>query len=206
MPSRLYLLLPVHHYPSSKHHHWFPHIMPAHDSITLALHSQHDAAPLPEKHLSAHLKPAINNNGSNLTTVSIPFLPRAQFWLSLLIHPPPPPESDTKFLLFKIYATNPKRKAAEQHLLSFSLGAKEDWRGKIMHGFSAADETDFEGRKIVEKRGMFFGKGAGEGVFGGVEKGLEIKVFRARGRRKICAVFERVEEGACEGGVGGGVK
>lgn len=82
-------------------------------------------------------------------------------------------------------------------VLSWGVGAEEGWRGRTVCGFMDGG-TDFEGRRVVEKRGFFFGgeragrSGMGKG---GAEGGFEIQVFRAKARRRQQVRYERVEGG-----------
>ena len=53
--------------------------------------------------------------------------------------------------------------------------------------------TDFEGRRIVAKRGFFFPREDGEG------KGFEVRVFRCRARRRTKAALGVMTEGGALG-------
>lgn len=46
--------------------------------------------------------------------------------------------------------------------------------------------TDFEGKKVVEKRGLFFPKR----VKGNAANGFEIRVFRAKARKREMVKYE----------------
>ena len=48
--------------------------------------------------------------------------------------------------------------------------------------------TDFKGRKVVEKRGLFFPKSEKGGQN---EKGFEVRVFRAMGRKREGVKYEK---------------
>ena len=51
--------------------------------------------------------------------------------------------------------------------------------------------TDFEGRKVVEKKGLFFPNDDGEAGVGG---GFELSVFRAKARKRECVGWEALRE------------
>ena len=97
--------------------------------------------------------------------------------------------SNVKHVLFKLHLpTSPACEAA----VSWGTGAGEQWCGKMVFGLFDAG-TDFEGGRVVEKRGLFFKSfhdaddGDDEETRQGVEreKGFEVRVYRANGRRRV---------------------
>ncbi len=144
--------------------------MPTYKGINLILHSQYDAVTIPERS-----SPAPDNN---LIEIAVPNLPHSQFWLSYVCEPPR--DDSFSFYFFKLFV---------QHrcVLSWGSGPNERWTGKTVFGFSDAG-TDFEGRRVVAKTGFFFP------AFSDGE-GLEVRVFRARARKREVVRFGRLDEG-----------
>ena len=92
-----------------------------------------------------------------------------------------------------------KLRIGGKDIVSWGVGEEEGWSGKTVYAPFAAG-TDFEGKKVVEKRGFFFPT-APNGSEGG---GFEIRVYRAKARRREATRYE-----SCRGanGVdGAGVK
>jgi hypothetical protein len=146
--------------------------MPTHRSVSIAIISQYDADTIPEilSRSSRQLFPIADRT----ITANIPVYPSSQFWISYQCPLPPPakPNGDqTRYYYFKLYTGG-------KCILSWGVGEDEDWQGKVVCGFWDAG-TDFEGKKIVEKRGLFFpktGDASGKG-------GFEICVYRAKARK-----------------------
>ena len=187
--------------------------MPTFRSITLSLQSQHDAALLPEETIHPHpntppTNPATPSARTTTVTARVPTYPSSRFWICYSCPAPPPPafsssSSDNvpRFYFFKLYVGG-------RCLLSWGVGERDAWCGKT--GFGLYDGgTDFEGRRVVVRRGFFFpssslveGEGAGSGSGSG--GGFEVRVFRSFARRRERGVeVERFEDqGMEEGGVG----
>ena len=72
-------------------------------------------------------------------------------------------------------------------MLSWGVSEEEDWQGKVVCGFWDAG-TDFEGKRVVEKRGLFFPQDEEAGG------GFEIRVFRAKARRREEVKHEMFQE------------
>ena len=166
----------------------FDTIMPTHRSISIELESQYGLA-IPEVLSSASRKP-VPISGRTITT-SIPTLPSSQFWICYSCPLPPPPKpggDETRFYYFKLYVSG-------RNVLSWGVGEQENWRGKTIFGLYDAG-TDFEGKRVVEKRGLFFP----EAKKMDDEGGFEIRVFRAKARKReetsydVFNQFERGEE------------
>lgn len=159
--------------------------MPTHRSVTVALISQYDADTIPEilSRSSRQLLPIANRT----ITANIPAYPSSQFWISYQCPLPPPakPNGDqTRYYYFKLYSGG-------KCLLSWGVGDDEGWQGKVVCGFWDAG-TDFEGKKVIEKRGLFFPK---IGDVGGRD-GFAIRVYRAKARRREEVKYETYREGA----------
>lgn len=155
--------------------------MPTHRSVTITLQSQYDAHTIPEtlSPSSRNLLPIANRT----ITANIPIYPASQFWIAYQCPLPPPAKpggDETRFYYFKLYVLDSSLEgqgANGRCVLSWGVSEEQDWLGKVVCGFWDAG-TDFEGKKVVEKRGLFFPKDdEGRG-------GFEIRVFRAKARRR----------------------
>ena len=157
--------------------------MPTHRSVSIALISQYDADTIPEilSRSSRQLLPIANRT----ITANIPTYLSSQFWISYHCPLPPPakPNGDqTRYYYFKLYTGG-------KCILSWGVGEDEDWQGKVVCGFWDAG-TDFEGKKVVERRGLFFpktGDSSGRGAF-------EICVYRAKARKREEVKYETLRE------------
>ncbi|KAF2449996.1 hypothetical protein P171DRAFT_461041 [Karstenula rhodostoma CBS 690.94] len=184
--------------------------MPVYRSISIKLHSQFDIETFPEyvprprsHYLSrgvptpAHTPP-FDDAATSTCSVYIRAFPSSQFWLSYAVFPPVPAE---QHFLFKLYVDG-------AHVVSWSTGKEEGWKGKTM--FALFEVEDEEGRKRVEKRVLCFAKGDGTGDRGGVEgcfdekTCLEVRVHRALGRKRVQRQVEEhraTEHGSDERGI-----
>ena len=156
--------------------------MQTHRSITISLESQYGFT-IPEtlSTSSRNLLPI----SSRTITANIPSLPSSQFWISYAcpLPPPPKPEGDeTRFYYFKLYVSG-------KSVLSWGVGEQEQWCGKTIFGLYDGG-TDFEGRKMVEKRGLFFP----EEIKMKDCEGFEIRVFRAKARKREEVEYETFSE------------
>ena len=145
--------------------------MPTHRSVTVSLQSQYDAHTIPEtlSPSSRNLLPIANR----IITAKILTYPASQFWISYQCPLPPPAKpggDETRFYYFKLFVGG-------RCVLSWGVSEEESWQGKVVCGFWDAG-TDFEGKRVVEKRGLFFPKDE-EGM-----GGFEVRVFRAKARRR----------------------
>lgn len=194
--------------------------MPTYRGVCISLQTQYDAASIPEyPPLSVPLTPSprkvhpssnINsykltppsdlNSGSydsslkppQAAEVYIPIYQGAQFWIHYQC-PEPPPHFDTsdplmpietRFYYFKLYLRG-------KCVLSWGVGREDRWAGKVSFGIYNSG-TDFDGRRILEKRGFFFKK---EERTPDSDHGFEIKVFRSMGRRREETRYEKWEKG-----------
>ena len=162
--------------------------MPTYRSITVSLVSQFDILTVPEfaprvtestdsDHQSIRLVDAV----SSVVSVYIPTYPASQFWLSYSVSPPYPPGA---LFYFKLYLN-------DAHVVSWGVSEKDGYAGKTMFGMFDVGRDD-NGRRVVEKRVFCFGReedGEARGV-------LELRVFRAQGRKRIEKALEsRGQEG-----------
>ncbi|KAK4548595.1 hypothetical protein LTR36_009505 [Oleoguttula mirabilis] len=146
--------------------------MPTCRGISLALQSQYDALTIPET-----LLPSAGNSKSapSLAETGIPTYPSSQFWLSYSCQPPSAGSSGYRFYYFKLFVNG-------ESVVSWGVGEEDNWSGKTMFGLFDGG-ADFEGRKVIEKRGFFFSSGrtASGLTDGGV---IEVKVYRSKARRR----------------------
>ncbi|KAJ4360908.1 uncharacterized protein N0V89_001477 [Didymosphaeria variabile] len=187
--------------------------MPIYRSISVKLHSQFDIETFPEYvprsqdyYISRGLPvpadtPRFEDEATSTCSVYIPSYPASQFWLSYAVSPPVP---EDQHFLFKLYING-------AHIVSWSTGKEEKWKGKTM--FALFETEDEGGRNRVEKRVLCFAKpdpteGTENGVGGGgwfdEETCLEVRVHRALGRKRAERKIEEyagTEFGKCERGV-----
>jgi hypothetical protein len=165
--------------------------MPIYRSINVALHSQFDLEtlpeyyPLPQEHYTSRgvtqTVPKLIDDASSTCSVYIPVLPGSTFWIGYSISPPVP---DGQYFLFKLYING-------AHIVSWSCGGEEGWRGKTMFGFYERAE-DEDGKKKVEKRVLSFTAASNEDrAWDDVRDPfdekmcMEIKVHRAHRRKRV---------------------
>lgn len=183
--------------------------MPTHRGIFVTLQSQFDALMIPEyppsnqapqdTGLSPPLGPTIETE--------IPRYPGSRFWIvysclpPVLAHisatdlwtpgrPASPLHHDVegqqvKYFYFKLYLVG-----VSEAVVSWGVEAGQGWEGKVGFGFFDA-ERDFQGKQVVEKRGLFFGLQTRADVDDESQErdeGFQLKVFRAKGRirERVC--------------------
>lgn len=162
-------------------------------------------SPAPSKHPDKTFAGRRDSDAAGtVVEARVPVLPGSQFWVCYRCPVPPfleegegeedhDEEDRVKYCYFKLSVSG-------QCVLSWGVGEKEQWRGKMMFGLFDGGR-DFEGRRIVEKRGLFFPTpAAGPRKLGG--QGFEVKIFRAKARRMEVARYQGSSE--VVGGVGGG--
>lgn len=113
---------------------------------------------------------------SPIIHISIPTYPCSQFWINYSCEPPY--DAQVQYYYFKLFVGG-------KYILSWGVGQTEGWGGKTMYGLYSAG-TDFDGRKIVEKKGMFFPKKTKQDDGGA----FEIRVFRAKARKREVVKYE----------------
>lgn len=193
--------------------------MPTYRNLSVTLHSQYDAVAIEEHQISINHRASKNTPGEAraVVDVAITALPSSQFWINYICNPYPSAltvkpydfagatstatvtaetvkdveddeASNVKYFYFQLVI-------AGSRMLSWGVGHEEHWRGRAVCGFFDGG-TDFEGRRIVEKRGLFFGPTHDTA---GVD-GFEIRVFRAkeRMRREVC--YDKMTHGSVKGG------
>jgi hypothetical protein len=184
--------------------------MPTYRSINIALHSQFDVETLPEylpppqEYYSARgvvrIAPSLIDDATSTCSVYVPVLPGSTFWIGYSVSPPVP---DDHFFLFKLYINN-------AHIVSWSTGKDEEWRGKTMFGLYERAE-DEEGKRKVEKRVLSFTSPDKDGsAWNDVEDpfdermSMEIRVHRAHGRKRIereLEVYKKTQHGSVAKGM-----
>ncbi|KAK5135469.1 hypothetical protein LTR08_005257 [Meristemomyces frigidus] len=162
--------------------------MPVFREVSMTLQSQYDALRILETAVPAAEVEASSASPSAAPTasvveVSIPTYASSQFWLGYACLPPPVGGA-CRYYYFKLWQQG-------SCVVSWGVGAEEGWGGKTMFGLFEGG-TDFEGRRVVEKRAFFFPPRGGEG------RGFEVRVYRSLARRRDKAVL------GGGGGAGGG--
>jgi hypothetical protein len=184
--------------------------MPTYRSINIALHSQFDVETLPEyfplsqEYYTARgvvrIAPRPIDDATSTCTVYVPVLPGSTFWIGYSVSPPVP---DDHFFLFKLYINN-------AHIVSWSTGKEEGWRGKTMFGLYERPQ-DEEGKTKVEKRVLGFTCPDKDGSTWDDVKdpfdenmSMEIKVHRAHGRKRVereLEVYNKTQHGSAAKGI-----
>lgn len=192
VPAVCFLHLPKHQQQSRCLHllRREPWIMPSYRGISISLQSQYDARTIPEwPPPSAEATPSPNKGvpNSGITTfrappsdspsrntaeVYIPIYRGSQIWINYT-GPVPRDTSnpDTRFYFFKLYMSG-------KCLFSWGVGAEDNWSGRVTFGIFDGG-TDFEGRRMLEKKALFFPKHETNES----QTGFEIRVFRSRARK-----------------------
>jgi hypothetical protein len=184
--------------------------MPTFCSINISLHSQFDVGTLPEYYpvslehyvtrdmLGTTPRPV--DDASSTCSVFVPVLAGSTFWISYSVSPPVPA---AHHFLFKLYING-------VHIVNWSVGKKEAWRGKTMFGLYERPE-DEEGKRRAEKRALcFMPPNNMEKTQDGTEDRfdericMEIKVHRAHGRKRVerdLQEYSRTEHAKDEKGI-----
>ena len=182
--------------------------MPTCGGVTVSLQSQYDALTIPEYSASSsrlnedpehspeetytsptdkfkHSPVDGKFSRTRCIDVDIPILSASQFWICYSCSPFPLElrgPDDMRYMYFKLYVD-------EKCIASWGVGESESWAGKMMYTLSSAG-SDFEGKKIIEKRGLFFPKVS----VGSRSDGFEIRTFRAQARRREPPKYESSKE------------
>ncbi|KAF2773770.1 hypothetical protein EJ03DRAFT_68719 [Teratosphaeria nubilosa] len=189
--------------------------MPTLNDITVTLQSQYDALAIPEfaskdallndasptptrqyyvsdgedEARASAIEPILPTDKQSIDAY-IPTYPSSQFWICYQC---PGFQSDivegVGYYYFKFIV-------GDRCFLSWGSGAEDSWCGKTMFGLFDGG-TDFEGRQMVERRGLFFAHDfylAGDETF-------EIRVFRAKARRREKTSHEVFDENLNGGGL-----
>ncbi|KXS95628.1 hypothetical protein AC578_3563 [Pseudocercospora eumusae] len=163
--------------------------MPSYRGIHVSLQSQYDALVLPEYAPPAAVpaeqtaKAATDSN--QVAEAYVPMYAGSQFWI-LYNCPRPevasPPEDTTKFYYFKL-AVNGKV------VLSWGCGAENNFSGRTNFGLYGREVQGYG--TVVEKRGFFCPAGKDVDRKGMIADSFEIRVFRAKGRRRVEPSYEQ---------------
>ncbi|KAJ5058164.1 hypothetical protein J3E72DRAFT_195958 [Bipolaris maydis] len=168
-----------------------------HCSIDITLHSQLDIEKLPEYHPDPRddygvtgFMPKSFESKTSTCSVFVPALPGTAFWISYAVSPPVPNEH---YFFFKLYIDG-------AHVVSWSTGKAEGWRGKTMFGLFESPE-DAEGVKKIEKRVLCFAPPMENdkhrvGMVDMFDETacVEIRVHRAHARKRIQRQVEMYED------------
>ena len=197
--------LPATSHPNSRSS--LPITMPEYAGFSTSLISQYDAATIPESFvrvvttptlrslhldnicdspgLSQHPDKTFSDLHKKATTVIetyIPIYQKSQFWVCYECPPPSQDEDDeVRYYYFKLCYDG-------RYVLSWGVGEEEHWRGKTTFGLFDGGR-DFEGKRIVEKRGLFYPSTPAQDA-----EGFEIKIFRAKARRREPVRYQTVNE------------
>jgi hypothetical protein len=174
--------------------------MPTYRSINIALHSQFDVQTLPEyfplpqeEYASRGIDRAVPkyiDDASSTCSVYVPVLPGSTFWIGYSVSPPVP---DGHYFLFKLYING-------SHIMSFSTGAEDGWKGKTMFGLYGRPR-DEDGKETVEKRVLAFTSPSDndkewDDVRDAFDEKMcmELRVHRAHGRKRAEREMEQYKE------------
>lgn len=159
--------------------------MPTYRNISIAIISQYDCLQLPEYAPRANLadpfttQPTLISPSEGLVSVYIPTYPASTFWLSYSISAPHPPKAEYYFKLF----------LNGNHFVSWGCGEKERFMGKTMFGLFRGPGGEMERRVLSFQPEEDDGSGM---VRNDV---MEVRVYRAKGRRKAIAEVEPFDTG-----------
>ncbi|CAO1599843.1 hypothetical protein XANCAGTX0491_003554 [Xanthoria calcicola] len=153
--------------------------MPVYRNITINLVSQFDILNIPEYAPPAtpddpFSPPAFADN--SLVTCYVPTYPLSQFWFSYSISPPHPPKALYYFKLFINGAS----------IVSWGCGEKDGFKGRTMYGLYDSGGR-WMGMPDVAARAFTFVDDATtqRSMSNTLAQVMEIRVYRARGRKRI---------------------
>ena len=171
--------------------------MPSYRSITMSLISQYDicalseyAPPRPSSDdpFVTYQGPKFIDVTKSIVSVYVPRYPGSQFWLRYSIQPPHPPKA---LYYFKMYVNG-------KEFVSWGCGENEEYKGKTMWGHYDTG-IEWMGERTIERRVLCF---SGDDV--ALQHGeapddskyaLEIRVYRAKGRKQIVPQVDRLTDG-----------
>ncbi|KAJ9637168.1 hypothetical protein H2199_007454 [Coniosporium tulheliwenetii] len=143
--------------------------------------------------------------GATMPTEEMAPVERDVIWIRYRVKPslsPQSPTSDspadsgTAYYLFKLFVNS-------VHFVSWCVGEENKWKGTMMYGLFDLGE-DQECTRRLERRNLCFGRSATEDdAVNDVEGHFEIKVFRAKGRKRVprqINEFDKSEIGRQMGG------
>lgn len=160
-------------------------------SIDIALHSQLNIEALPEHHPiprddhtapdTTSFMPELFDSRTSTCSVFVPVMPGGTFWIKYRVRPPIPEE---QYFLFKLHIDG-------AHIVNWSTGKAEGWKGKTMFGLFESPE-DMRGKKRIEKRMFYFVPPDGKKKHWGCDADtfdekacVEIRVHRAGARKRV---------------------
>lgn len=162
--------------------------MPTYRSITISLVSQFDILTIPEfappstpaDHFSQ--TPVLVDPDQSLVSVYVPTYPSSQFWLSYSISAPHPPHALFYFKLF----------LDDSHVVSWGCGEEDEFKGRTMLGLYCTSENRLS-NPAIEKRVFCFASedSSSRNRLGDV---MEVRVYRARGRKRIWPELVELKE------------
>ncbi|KAI9720845.1 MAG: hypothetical protein M1812_002684 [Candelaria pacifica] len=170
--------------------------MPTYRGISLSLISQFDILALPEyappttsltslDSTSLPENPTLLVESQALVSVYSPTYASSQFWLRYSISPP----YSASLYYFKLYLNN-------KLFVSWGCGEQEGYCGKTIFGLFDSGES-WMGTSGVEKRVLYFAREKDEALtaettdLGDI---MEVRVFRARGRKRIRKSVEKLDD------------
>ncbi|EME87389.1 uncharacterized protein MYCFIDRAFT_75249 [Pseudocercospora fijiensis CIRAD86] len=169
--------------------------MPSYQGIRVSLQSQYDALVLPEyspptsaaSHQSSEQTAKAVADSNHVAEVYVPMYAGSQFWILYSCPRPdvtsPPKDKDTtRFYYFKLVING-------KVVLSWGCGAENDFSGRVTFGLYESEVAGFGG-VTVEKRGFFFPAGKDVDRKGMLADSFEIRVYRAKGRRRVESSYE----------------
>ncbi len=109
---------------------------------------------------------------THIVSVYVPAYPQSRFWVRYAIEEEP--ESSNTCYFFKLFVN-------QEHVVSWGVGAKEKFTGKIMFVLSKPLEGDTQG---IERKTFQLGDRTQEGVVASNSTTLQILVYRAKGRKR----------------------
>ena len=160
--------------------------MPNFRNITVSLVSQYDLLQIGEYQPPASnpddpfsSQPTLISPSQSLVSVYVPTYPNSTFWLAYTILPPHPPKA---LYYFKLFING-------SHIVSWGCGEAERFAGKTMFGLFRGPHGG------LERRVLSFTAETGS------ERGphndlMELKVYRAKARRRMPIELEEFEAGA----------
>ncbi|KAL8671813.1 MAG: hypothetical protein Q9168_003697 [Polycauliona sp. 1 TL-2023] len=154
--------------------------MPVSRNITINLVSQFDILNIPE-----YAPPAIPDDpfstlsarvDNSLVTCYVPTYPLSQFWFSYSVSPPHPPKAWYYFKLFINGAS----------VVSWGCGERDGFKGRTMYGLYDSG-YHWMGVPDVAARAFTFANDSStqQSLTNTLAQVMEIRVYRARGRKRI---------------------
>ena len=136
----------------------------------------------PDPFLSTPKAVKLFDSKDSAVTVYVPALPASQFWIVYSITPPYPPNALYYFKLF----------LDDEHIVSWGCSDSDGFKGKTMFNMEARADGSWERNVFCfsPKPWLFGGKQKSLPTPkkpSGVENKIEVKVYRARSRKRTTA-------------------